>query len=359
VDSNDLLQINKNQAFLSSRMDNFKFNLKRGHGNLLSYALDRFRWHIYPRLHHVSKFPTHIDIELSSSCNLNCPMCYTTTDEFKQNVDRTLLDFNLYKKIIDECSKHRSHYSIRLSWRGEAFLNPQIYEMIKYAKQKGIKEVSTLTHGGFLDPEKFEELVDLGLDWLTISFDGVDETYEQVRAPLKYKESLEKIKKYSEIKKRKKSVKPVLKIQGIWPAIAKNPEKFFSTFEPLVDQVASLPLVDYLRKDTEIEYIENFTCPVLYQRMTVDALGQVKLCYNDEMGNINVGDLNFQTVEEVWRGELLQNARDIHLKHKGVEELEPCKHCFYPRKTEEKLIKIDGREISGDGVSNRSQMLGT
>ena len=72
-------------------------------------------------------------------------------------------------------------------------MNPQIIDMIKYAKQKGIKEVSTLTHGGFLDVEKFEELVDIGLDWLTISFDGVDETYEQIRAPLKFEEMVKKI----------------------------------------------------------------------------------------------------------------------------------------------------------------------
>ena len=36
-------------------------------------------------------------------------------------------------------------------------LNPKIFEMIEYAKKRGIKEVSTLTHGGFLDPEKFEK----------------------------------------------------------------------------------------------------------------------------------------------------------------------------------------------------------
>ena len=28
---------------------------------------------------------------------------------------------------------------------------------------------------------KFEKLVDLGLDWLTISFDGIGEMYEKIR----------------------------------------------------------------------------------------------------------------------------------------------------------------------------------
>ncbi|MGY5142915.1 MAG: radical SAM/SPASM domain-containing protein [Candidatus Nitrosopumilus sp. bin_32a] len=353
------MKINKNVTLLSSRLDNFKFNLKRGKGHLFSYMLDRFRWHIYPRIHVVSKFPTHIDLELSNACNLGCPMCYTTTDEFKSKIKKSLMDYELFKKIIDECTKYESHYSIRLSWRGEPFLHPKIIDMIRYAKSKGIKEVSTLTHGGFLDPEKFEELLKIGLDWLTISFDGVDETYEQIRFPLKYEESLEKIKKYHEIKKKYKSVKPIIKVQGVWPAVAKNPEKYFSTFAPITDQVASPPLLDYLRMDTDIEYIKNFTCPVLYQRMTVDATGEVKLCFNDEMGTVNVGDLNSETVYQVWHGKKLQKARETHLKHLGVKELDPCKHCFYPRKTEKSSKEIDGRNVTFDGVSNRSQTVGT
>jgi len=224
------VKINKNVLLLSSPLNNFKFNLKRGKGHLFNYAIDRLRWHFYPRIHHVSRFPTHIDLELCNACNLNCSMCYTTTDEFKKNVLKSIMSFELFKKIIDECTQYDSHYSIRLSWRGEPFLNTHIFDMIRYAKKKGIKEVSTLTHGGFLNPEKFEELVSAGLDWLTISFDGVDEVYEQIRAPLKFEESVEKIRKYHEIKKKRNSVKPIIKVQGVWPAVAKNPEKYFSGF---------------------------------------------------------------------------------------------------------------------------------
>ena len=352
------MRINKNVLLLSSPFTNLKFNLKRGKGHLFNYFMDRLRWHVNPRIHHVSKFPTHIDLELSNACNLNCPMCYTTTDEFKKNVEKTLMKYDLFTKIVDECAKQKSHYSIRLSWRGEPFLNPRIFDMIKYAKDKGIKEVSTLTHGGFLTPEKFEQLVDLKLDWLTISFDGVDETYEQIRAPLKYEESVEKIKTYHKIKKEKNSVKPIIKVQGVWPAVAKNPEKYFSTFTPIVDQVASSPLLDYLRNDTEIEYIENFTCPVLYQRLTVESDGIVKLCYNDEMGSVNVGDLNKESVYDVWHGKRLTKARESHLKHMGVQDYSPCKFCFYPRKTKTEKGNLGDKLLKIDNYTNREQTVG-
>jgi MoaA/NifB/PqqE/SkfB family radical SAM enzyme len=352
------MKINKNIVYLNSSFSNLKFNLKRGKGHLFAYFMDRFRWNIYPRIHHVSSFPTHVDLELSSACNLSCSMCYTTTDEFKKNVSRLMMETKYFKKVIDECASHKSHYSIRLSWRGEPFLHPEIFELIRYAKKKGIKEVSTLTHGGFLNEEKFIELIDAGLDWLTISHDGTGKEYEKIRAPLKYEESLAKIKKYHEIKKERKSVKPVIKIQGIWPAIEKGPEEFYETFSPIVDQVIASPLLDFLRVDTDREYIEDFTCPVLYQRLTIGSTGEAYLCVNDEMGSVVVGDVKKESVEEIWKGGKLQKAREIHLKHLGVKELSPCKYCMYPRKTQKDSGKIGSKKLKIDNYTNRSQVPG-
>ena len=38
--------------------------------------------------------------------------------------------------------------------------------------------------------DEFEELIDLGLDWLTISFDGIGETYNKIRAPLTFEDAV-------------------------------------------------------------------------------------------------------------------------------------------------------------------------
>lgn len=351
------MEINKGQFRLTSRTKNFKFELKRGKGHMISYIRNRLQWHFYPRLHHVSKFPPHVDVELASLCDLNCPMCYTTTEEFKKSVNRGLMDFDLFKKIIDEGAKYNL-YSIRLSLRGEAFLHPKILEMVKYAKDKGIKEVSTLTHGGRIDEETFEKLVDLGLDWISISFDGVGETYEKIRFPLKYQDMINKIKRFKEIKKEKGSVKPVIKVQTVWPAISKNPEEFYNTFNPITDQIASNPLIDYLHNDTEILFEDNFTCPQLWERVCVGADGKVMLCGNDEMVSNQIGDANEESIYDIWHGEKLQKAREIHIKHMGVKELEPCKHCYLPRKTQKMTVELENRLLKIDNYVNREQTVG-
>lgn len=351
------MKINKGQFRLTSKTKNFKFEINRGKGHLFDYMKNRINWHFKPRLQQVSKFPSHIDIETSSICNLNCPMCYTTTDKFKEKVDAGLLDFELFKKIIDEGAKYNL-YSIRLSLRGEAFLHPKIYEMIKYAKEHGVKEVSSLTHGGHINEEKFEKLIEYGLDWLSISFDGIGETYEKIRHPLKFDDAVQKIKNYQKIKKEKGVVKPVIKVQTVWPAISKNPKEFYDIFNPITDQIASNPLIDYLGKDEDIIYEENFTCPQLWQRMVIGSDGRVMLCANDEMSSHIIGDIKNESIYDIWHGDKINKAREIHKKHKGAKELEVCKHCYLPRKTKREKAELDNRSLNIDNYINREQSIG-
>jgi len=69
------MKINKDYFSLSSWLDRLIFFIKRG--NIISHIIDRFKWHVLPKYHIVSNFPTHLDIELASSCQLRCPMCPT------------------------------------------------------------------------------------------------------------------------------------------------------------------------------------------------------------------------------------------------------------------------------------------
>ena len=147
-------------------------------------------------------------------------------------------------------------------------------------------------------------MMEAGLDWLTISVDGVGEEYNKIRAPAKFDDLIEKLKKFKEIKERK-SFKPVIKVQTIWPSIKDNPDKYFSTFRPLVDQVTCNQLVDYLHEDDpdKIAHAPKFDCHVLYQRLTIGADGKILLCYNDEFDNHILGHIDNDKIGDVWIGE--------------------------------------------------------
>ena len=230
--------------------------------------------------------------------------------------------------------------------------------MIGYAKEMGIKEVSSLTNNLALTPKLFEDVMKAGLDWLTISFDGLGDTYELIRQPAKFEESYNKIKEYKKIKDKAHSWKPVIKVQTIWPAIKDNAKEYYETFEPYVDDIAINPLIDYLHNDEDIIYIDNFLCPVLYQRLVIGSDGIVILCSNDEFSLYPIGDANSESLYKIWHGERMTEAREIHKRYKGVELLSPCKHCYLPRKTEPFVEYIGEREIIVDKYVNRHDEVG-
>lgn len=354
------IPINKGQFTLESSEREALFEKNRGFGDEATYAENRRQWTEFPRQQHLADYPLHVDIELASVCNLKCPMCYTITDEFKQKVNAKLMDFNLYKKIVDECAKGNV-YSIRLSLRGESFLHKHIVDAVRYAKEKGIKEVSTLTNGLRLDEKMFQEIMEAGIDWITISFDGLRETYERIRHPAKYERALEKLKNYMEIKRKAGRVKPVIKVQSILPAIIDNLEEFYATMSKVSDMVSANPLIDYLANDSgdKILYEENFVCPMQYQRLVIGADGIVMMCSNDEENSQPVGNANSQTVHEIWHGPEMTRVREIQKRHAGVKEIGCCKKCYLPRKTEPQILQIEGRQLTAENYVNRSQVIGT
>jgi radical SAM protein with 4Fe4S-binding SPASM domain len=284
-------------------------------------------------------------------------MCPTITDGFRKEIGKSNMEFSLAKKVIDEIAG--KVYALRLSWVGEPTLNKDLVKIIKYAKDKGINEVSFLTNGGRLDLNYFITLQKAGIDWISISIDGIDETYNAIRKPLKFDETFKKIKQIAEYKKQNNLNKPVIKIQSVWPAIRTNAEEFYNMFLPYVDLISYNPLIDYLHNDSNIIYEENFSCPQFYQRVTVSASGEVAMCSNDDEVKSIIGNANEETIYDIWHGEKLNKLRKIHNQKDGFKDMKICAQCYYPRKTQaDEKIVVNGREIWIENYINRKQEIG-
>ena len=348
--------INKGNYSMDTQEREALFERYRGEGWEEEYAAYRSAWADLPKKQEIRDYPLLVDLELSSLCNLRCPMCYTITDEFKKHVNTTRMTWDLYTKIIDEIGGKVP--AIRLSLRGEATLHNRFADCIRYAKEHGVKEVSTLTHGGKLGLEFFKEIADAGIDWITISIDGVGETYEKIRKPIKFNDLLRKIQEISQYKKEHGLNKPVIKVQGIWPAIRDDVQKYYDTFLPYVDLIAFNPLIDYLGNDSRIEYLDSFTCPQQYQRLVIGADGLVMKCSNDEENRDIIGDAKLQSVHEIWHGEKMGAVREQHKRDIGFMESPVCRRCYLPRKTEEESAEVDGRSFLVHNYVFRDQEIG-
>lgn len=351
------IPINKGNYSMDTPEREAKFEENRGYGWEADYADYRAKWSQYAKTQTVSDYPLLVDIELSSVCNLRCPMCYTISALFKEQVNTKRMDWDLYTKIIDEIAGKVP--ALRLSLRGEATLHQKFVECIQYAKDRGIKEISFLTHGGKLTLPFFERIAKAGADWITISIDGVGETYEKIRKPIKFQEILDKIKAIKQYKDENGLRRPVIKVQGIWPAIAENPQEYYDTFAPYVDLVAFNPLIDYLGNDTKIDYIDDFSCPQQYQRLVIGADGLVMKCSNDEENQEVVGDANSETVHQIWHGAKLTAIREQQKRPCGFKESAVCRKCYLPRQTQDETSSVDGRSFTVRNYVHRTQKIGS
>ena len=114
-------------------------------------------------------------VETTSRCNLKCPMCPREKTPYPPED----MDLDFYKQLI------LRHSQLEAVWPygfGEPLLHPHIFEMIRWAKQKG-KTVSLSTNATLLNRERTVSLLASSLDYLILAVDGTNGVYAKNRFP--------------------------------------------------------------------------------------------------------------------------------------------------------------------------------
>jgi radical SAM protein with 4Fe4S-binding SPASM domain len=304
-------------------------------GNLGPHLIDRVKFRLFPKLGIVARFPSHLDVETASACQMRCPMCYTT---YMDNSLKGLMKWELFTRVIDEAVS-LGVYSIKLSWRGEPLLNKNIVEMVKYAKQKGVREVAFLSNAEFLTKEMAEALVDAGLDWLSVSADGTGEIYNEIRRPAIFEETLARVAYMKQYRDGKGLSRPLLRVQSIMSAVENDPEAYKTSWAPIVDRMNIIAdeSRDFNKKD--LQWDKFFVCSKPWQRMTIAHDGRVHQCISDYAGKNVIGNVNNETLLSIWNGPKNEAVREAFRKHEYLEKNEPCNFCSYGVITERSKLK--------------------
>jgi radical SAM protein with 4Fe4S-binding SPASM domain len=121
----------------------------------------------------VKGYPCKLMIEPTNMCDLRCPLCPTGAGTLTRS--KGMLSARAFRKAIDELDPYLSE--VILFNYGEPFLNPEIYEMIAYARKQEIRTCSS-TNGFPLYhdfPRGVERLMECGLDHLIVPISGATE----------------------------------------------------------------------------------------------------------------------------------------------------------------------------------------
>ena len=295
------------------------------HRSLTKYIQNRIKWHYHPRLSILEEYPFHVDIELSSYCQLKCPMCFRTHRPIENQGN---MKFSTFQKIIDEISG--KVYSIKFTGRGETLINNEFSRFMEYLKNKKFGEVAIITNGQFLDNQKMLSIIENGIDRIAFSIDGLKEKYEKIRAPIKYEEIFSIVSKLYELRKSRGGLKPLIRIQAVKTSIDKE-KQFLNTWKNISDEIFFLEYKDYSEEAANDEQADYY-CPALYQRMMIHWDGTVPMCINDEYEEGVVGNILEKSVSEIWNGQRLNRAREIHKKGLRDKAYKNCARCALHRK---------------------------
>ena len=112
--------------------------------------------------------------------------------------------------------------------------------------------------------------------------------------------------------------------------------------------VSANPLIDFMEDMSQLPKIADFSCPQIYQRLVVGADGLCMMCANDESGDMIVGDVNKQSIHDIWHGPEMTRIRDLHTKHQGCDKIEPCGKCYLPLETYQSDVGVGTRTVTAD-----------
>ena len=206
---------------------------------------------------------------------------------------------DLFRKIIQDLADMNYSGVIAFYSNNEPLLDERIINFYKYANEKLPNAFFSMwTNGTLLTFEKFLEIMAY-LDSLVIDNYNDD---KQINSP-ELQKIYDYIQAHPEIQNR---VNFAFRLQN----------------EVLTSRGGQAP--NKIGKNNKNAL--NVLCPLPFRQLIIRPTGEISLCCNDPLGKYTMGDLNTQTINEVWNSEKYKSVREEMLKN-GRKNLMLCNQC--------------------------------
>lgn len=284
------------------------------------------------RLQDAGDFPKVVLIDSVSYCNLRCSMCVHQEMTRKKG----LMPWDLFTKIIDEVAANDKSARVWMVFFGEALIRkkkkPTIFEMIAYAKGKGLTDVVLNSNANLLDDEAARGLIGSGLDAIYIGIDAfTPETYAKVRVGGNHERTVNNVIHLIKLKKELNAKNPEVFVQFVEMDVNTAEKEDFIRFwteqgatvkiRPKVSWAGSIDAPNLVLGNED-----RWPCYWAMQSMSITDTGKVVTCAVDLDARFIAGDITSQSLKEVWNGRL-KELRNLHI-NKEFALLPPvCRDC--------------------------------
>jgi radical SAM protein with 4Fe4S-binding SPASM domain len=242
------------------------------------------------------------------------------------------MDMDLFERIVTEAAGIGVK-RVHLYLRGEPTLHPRIFDMIAFAKSKGLA-LHLTTNGTTLTPDRSRQLLGSGVDsadQLTISFLGHSkENHEATMRGIDHDAVVANILELVRLRRELRVNGPVVEtILNAPPQTAHEADDFIDFWRGKVDHARlgdiSIEFQDYGTEAVEV-VTRTSPCNAIYERLDVAWNGVVPQCNGDFDGDLAIGDLNTDSITDLWNCDRLKELRRMHEARK-FDAVPMCLHC--------------------------------
>jgi radical SAM protein with 4Fe4S-binding SPASM domain len=246
------------------------------------------------------------------------------------------MSWDLFTKIIDEIAGTDKSVRVWMVFFGEALIlkkrKPSIFDMIAYAKHKGLTDVVMNSNANLLDESAAEKLIASGLDAIYIGLDAfTPETYSRVRVGGDYERTVNNIINLVKLKRVLNENKPEVLVQFVEMDVNKHEKDDFIRFwknqgvivkiRPKVSWAGSIDAPNLVLGNEE-----RWSCHWAMQSMSITDTGDVVTCAVDLDARFVAGNIKKTSLKEVWNGKL-KELRELHCKGKFNSLPPNCRDC--------------------------------
>lgn len=278
-----------------------------------------------------TEFPMMCVLSFVYVCNAKCPNCpYTNSNIRAEYKDMPFMRESTFKIIADQCGKYGSW--IRISGGGEPMLHPKAAGLMEYAKKIGAK-IGLITNGSKFTYENSMRLLDTQIDMIEFSVDASDsETYSRVRKGLNWDTLVRNVKRMVELRNKLNGTTKI--IASCVNQVGVDINKVAEFWEPIVDNFQKRKYLtwginDPLRSADAEPYLppeQVIPCPFIFERLNIDSRGKVMVCGFDIAAMTDMGNVNEESIKDIWLGKGFEYYRQMHLAGRG-HEIGMCKNC--------------------------------
>ena len=272
----------------------------------------------------VPPFPPRLQIETTNRCNAACAMCPI----LEMDRPKGTMSLELFAKISRELAQVPPLRRIILHIMGEPLLNPDFIDMVRLLRREAPHQpVEFSTNAALLGPDQAEALIEAGVEAINFSLDAcTPETHAKIRKGLNYDKVVSNLENFVAALAASGRSKPEIRIQLIRMDANQNEWDDFAARWKEADKHDFVKL--YIKElwswggklESGLAAKEKagggltLPCDFPFDQLDVYWDGRVGFCCLDQNADLTVGDVNRNSLAQIWRSDRLALMRRRFLR---------------------------------------------